>query len=173
MTQPVDQEALLIRPEPPWRYGLAEVIFQFLEHNGDLPLLSGHHFMRARNEGRTFRGRPKFQAAGELDIFGPDGAKSELDIVIAYGTELWVGEATTVKQPEKSKDDELNRLARLREVSEVLCARGVLLISGSNWVRNTRSHAQRTFSAIWPRLEIVESGRQAYRWTPPPADSVG
>jgi hypothetical protein len=168
--QPVNQSALITRPEPSWRYGLAEVIFQFLQHNGDLPLLSSYDFMNARAADRSPRGRPKLQLIGELDVSDHCGDGSELDIVIAYGTELWIGEATTAPRLEKTNAAEQQRLERLRDIADVLCVRGLLLINGTHWDRNTVTRAQANLRDVWPRLELIEEGRQAYRWSPPPPE---
>jgi hypothetical protein len=159
--QPVNQQSLLVTPrdpEPRWRYGLAEVIYQFLKANGDLPLLSAYRFASERAKGRGL-----FRLVGELDIFPPTGKARELDIILADGSELWLGEATV----QNSLGDEAERFARLAQLAQLLCARGVLLITSNRWAEATKARARETFPGIWPRLELIESSPRATQWTPP------
>ena len=156
----------MVGPEPPWRYGLAEVIYQFLAHNGDLPLLAGHDFIRERAKDRPAAAPSRLQYAGELDIFDPDGVKHELDIMLADWTELWVGEATTQPRLESTNVEEHERLQRFRETADLLSARGALLITSGSWEPKTVARACAAFPGIWPRLEIIETGRQAQRCRP-------
>ena len=78
-------------PEPAFRYALNEVLFQFLTHNGDVPLLAAcDHFVVGRA-----REQRSFDIAFEVEVVSPSGDKSEHDIVATWGSELWLGEATT------------------------------------------------------------------------------
>jgi hypothetical protein len=157
--------------EPPWRYGLAEVIYQFLTHNGDLPLLAAHDFLRERATDRP-AAASRHEYVGELDILDPDGVKHELDILLADWTELWVGEATTKSRLENTNNDEHERLQRFRETADLLSARGALLITSGAWEPNTVARARAAFQGIWPRLEIIETARQAQRWSSPAPTST-
>ena len=164
--QPVSQQSLMVRrgePEPAWRYGLAEVLYQFLFANGDLPLLSAYRFVRERPKGRG-----PFQLVGELDISPPDGKTRELDVILADGSELWLGEATVESSLGREEVERLERLARL---AQLMHARGVLLISSQRWSEDTKRRAREALPGIWPRLKVIEGLQQAERWSPPAASS--
>src|SRR5262249_2082868 len=100
------------RPEPKYRYALAEVIFQFLQNNGHLPLLATYErFAVARNN----RAQP-LDLAFEIELRSPDDRLSEHDIVASSGANLWLGEAT-VNPSLGTARAERRRLARLRDVA--------------------------------------------------------
>jgi len=162
--QSVDQQSLLVtprEPEPRWRYGLAEVIYQFLDANGELPLLAAYRFVSERPNGRGL-----FQLAGELDISPPAGKARDLDIILADGSELWLGEATVQTS---LGGDEAERLERLGQLADLLRARGVLLVTSNRWSEATKARARETFPDIWPRLELIESSQRVAPWAPPVA----
>jgi hypothetical protein len=159
--QAVNQRSLLVRPgapEPVWRYGLAEVIYQFLFANGDLPLLSAYRFVSARPKRRE-----PFQLVGELDISPPESKTRELDIILTHGSELWLGEATLDNNLGR---DEVERLERLARLADMLSARGVLLITSQQWREQTKLRARQTFPGVWPQLTIIEGWHRAQRWMP-------
>ena len=118
----------LEEPEPEFRYALSEVLYQFLDNNGQLPLLVAYdHFVVGRE-----RERQPFDIAFELDLTSPEGQLREHDIVATWGAELWLGEATVSDRLDESNAEEIERLERLRETTRALCARGVLLVTTSN-----------------------------------------
>lgn len=161
--QPVSQASLTSYPEPEWRYGLTEVVFQFLQHNGDLPLLAGYDFMRSRAACRSSRGPFDLRLAGELDLVSPTHGAGDIDVLLADGSELWLAQATV--QPKLGdRQKELKRLELLHELAMCLSARGALLISAATWTDKTRARAEATFPDIWPRLTLIDGGRQAERW---------
>ena len=168
LRQQLTQAGWMGGDEPPWRYGLAEVVFQFLKHDGDLPLLGAYGFARTLGAGRARGDQRKLQITSELDVFSPDGTRSELDIVVADGHELWVGEATTQRRLETSGAAELERLERLRSIADVLRARGVVLITSAAWNAATLGRARATFPSLWPQLEVIEGASRAPRWAPAP-----
>lgn len=151
----------MVGAEPPWHYALAEVVFQFLDNNGDLPLLGAHDFIISREA----KGRPgslrRLEFTGELLLTDPDGLRSELDIIATDGSHLWVGEATTSARLEKTNAKETKRLQRLKRAADILGARGALLISSSEWNAGTVRRAESHFPGIWPRLEVRPGSRQA------------
>jgi hypothetical protein len=109
-------------PEPEFRYALSEVVFQFLDNNGQLPLLASYdHFIVGRS-----RERRPFDVAFELELTPPDGNKREHDIVATSGSELWLGEATIGDRLAQGNAEEVQRLERLAETARALSARGVL-----------------------------------------------
>lgn len=77
-------------PEPEFRYALNEVVFQFLQNHGELPLLAlNDHFVVGRGDERQ-----ALDVAFELELTSPDGQLREHDIVATWGAEFWLGEAT-------------------------------------------------------------------------------
>jgi hypothetical protein len=155
--------------DPPWRYALAEVAYQFLGHDGDLPLLAAHDFVMSDASGSRQSSRRRVEYTGELDLIGPDGVSSELDIVVTDGTQLWVGEATTKPRLEKTNAKELKRLRRLREVADIVGARGALLINGGDWNASTIGRARAGFPGLWPKLTVMPKARRAVQCQPPSA----
>jgi hypothetical protein len=112
-------------PEPEFRYALSEVVFQFLQNHGELPLLGvNDHFVVGRG-----RERQSLDVAFELELKSPDSQLREHDIVATWGAELWLGEATLGDQLERTNADEVERLRRLAETAEALSARGVLFVT--------------------------------------------
>jgi hypothetical protein len=150
--------------EPLWRYGLAEVLYQFLDADGDLPVLGAADFASGEMMSASDPARP-LQLTFELDVYDDAAVKSELDIVLANGSELWVGEATHRDRLEPTRAAEQARLNRLRAIAEVLGARGVLLVGGRVFAGSTRQRLESNFSSLWPRLQVVEDQRVAPRWS--------
>lgn len=140
--------------EPEFRYALAEVVWQFLSHNGHLPLLAAFKYF-AIDRGQE---RQAFDIAFEVDLISPDGQRSEHDIVASIGAELWIGEAT-VDDKLGTGDDELARLERLRVVSELVSARGVLFVTTRDSFRQrTRTNISQVFrDASGPEIVFVEN----------------
>jgi hypothetical protein len=132
--------------EPVWYYRLDEVVFQFLTHNGHLPLLAAYDRFHETLEPVAY--------AFELDAFDPDEEKSELDLAVLVGGRLWVGEATVQDRLETSAADEQERLARFGQVVSVLDAYGVILAtSAAEFSERTTTHVARVFDGLWPRVE--------------------
>jgi hypothetical protein len=87
LEQVPDRQSWFARNEPVWSYGLAEVLYQFLEHDGELAVLAVHD---------EFAPSDRPLAHGfELELTPPHGEGVELDIFSADGYRLWVGEAKT------------------------------------------------------------------------------
>ena len=76
--------------EPQWRYRLAEVLWQLLEHHGDLPLRA---LSEVLNLGRGRLSGPSAMLH-EQDLWAPGAERPiELDICAQRGPELWIGES--------------------------------------------------------------------------------
>jgi hypothetical protein len=132
--------------EPRWSYRLAEVLYQFLEQNGELALFAVHDEFEDSN-------RPLAHGF-ELQLTPPDGKGVEVDIFSADGYRLWIGEAKT------SGRFESGRLPFIAELASLLDAYGVLLAtSAARWPPATRDEAQSAFTDFWPRLRMVEGVR--------------
>jgi len=139
--------------EPEFRYALAEVVWQFLAHNGHLPLLAAFKYF-AIDRGQE---RKPVDIAFEVDLISPDGQRSEHDVVASLGAELWIGEATADDKL-GTGNDELERLERLRTVSELVAARGVLFVTTHDSFRQgTRSNISQVFSdPAGPEVVYIE-----------------
>jgi hypothetical protein len=145
-----DRESWLRTVEPIWYYRLDEVVFQFLTHNGHLPLLAAYDRFNETREPVAY--------AFELDIFDGEGERSELDLAVLVGGRLWVGEATVRDQLGRSAAQEQERLARLGEVVSVLDAYGVIFAtSAAEFSERTRTNVSRVLDGLWPRLEYREA----------------
>jgi hypothetical protein len=150
LDQVPDRESWLRTVEPIWYYRLDEVVFQFLTHNGHLPLLAAYDRFNETREPVAY--------AFELDIFDGEGERSELDLAVLVGGRLWVGEATVRDQLGRSAAQEQERLARLGEVVSVLDAYGVIFAtSAAEFSERTRTNVSRVLDGLWPRLEYREA----------------
>jgi hypothetical protein len=120
-----DRHSWFARNEPVWSYGLAEVLHQFLEHDGELAVLAVHD---------EFEPSDRPLARGfELELTPPHGEGFELDIFSADGDRLWVGEAKTSGRVESG------RLPFIAELASLLAAYGVLLASSkARWPPDAR-----------------------------------
>jgi hypothetical protein len=142
LAQDVNREAWFGTPEPALSYRLAEVVFQLLEHDGELPLLAA----------RDAFGDAK-QPIGqgyELLIKPPDAKPQEVDIFQSEGYRLWIGEA--------SVDPGFNpqRFEFLARLCDVLDAYGVILAtSKEKWRSGTEEQARATFPGPWPKLRLM------------------
>ena len=124
--------------EPQWRYRLAEVFWQLLEHNGDLPL-------RALREVLGLGAGDRRPAAWvhEHDLWAP-GAEHpiELDICAQRGPELWIGEAKLTDNMGKGRQEK-KKLQSLREAAELLQPHGIVLVTAeSAWSPRTQLTAE-------------------------------
>lgn len=149
LDQVPDRWSWLSTVEPQWYYRLDEVVFMFMQANGHLPLLASFDRFHNSREAVTY--------AFELEVVSPDGEQSELDIVLADGARLWVGEATIADQFAPSTHAEQERLSRLAAVAAALDAYGVLLVSEQTFTSRTKGNVGNAFPSFWPRVEYRES----------------
>jgi hypothetical protein len=139
-------------PEPDYRYALAEVVYQFLGHGGDLPLLATHDFFLVD---RAFERRP-LDVAFELEVTDGDEVQSEHDIVASWGTDLWLGEATSSEVLEAAGGAEHQRLERLKRLADRLSARGILFVTEAESFRPaTKTRMNAIFEQGQPRPELA------------------
>ena len=121
-------------PEPPWFYGLAEVLRQFLTADGDLPVLAVHDAF-----GDTEMTRQTF----ELDLFPFQGKPLELDIFASEGSRLWIGDAN------RSGEFDTARIQRLVETARTFDAHGIVLATSKvRWPPRTTSAVETVMSGI-------------------------
>jgi hypothetical protein len=127
--------------EPVWFYRLAEVLYQFLKNNGDLPVLGVHD---------QFGDSGHVDQSYELDLFPPHGKGWEMDILVSAGCRLWIGEAT------KTGNFDEDRLKKVAHLANLVDAYGVLLItSKASWPTATQAATTAAFSGRWPQFEMV------------------
>lgn len=142
LTQDVNRDAWFGTPEPQPSYRLTEVVFQLLEHDGELPLLAARDAFGDSTQ-------PVGQGY-ELLIKPPDSKAQEIDIFQSEGYRLWIGEASI----EPSFDEQ--RFKFLLQLSDVLDAYGVLLAtSKANWRPGIEERAHTAFPGPWPQLRLM------------------
>lgn len=139
-------------PEPEFRYALAEVVYQFLRNRGDLPLLGAHDYFLIERA----RERQSFDVAFELELLDGNEIQSEHDIVVSWGTDLWLGEATSLNYLEHAGADEQLRLERLKSLADRLSARGILFVTEAKTFRQTtKGRITAAFEQAHPRPSVV------------------
>jgi hypothetical protein len=146
--QRATRKSWLNEPEPVFRYELAEVIYQLLDNDGDVPLLAAYDYFVSMLGARD---RRPLDFGFEIEVVSPDGAQSEHDIVAVWGSDLWLGEAT--KKPNLGPG-EVGRLRRLNEVAGLVAARGVLFATTGEFSVRTRERVSSVFAA-WPQPEVA------------------
>jgi len=142
LRQDANRDAWFGTPEPTLSYRLAEVIFQLLEHHGELPILAakGAFGDSKRPLGRGY----------ELTVAPPGARAQEVDIFQSDGYRLWIGEASITPKLDQERLDFLSQLA------DILDAYGVLLAtSAPQWVAATEERARELFPGPWPRLRLM------------------
>lgn len=115
--------------EPQWHYRIPEVLWQFIEHDGDIP---NHAISRCLGSPVTV------DALAEIEIFDPAGVQCELDICAAVRGELWIGEAKRASTLGGSKKEANKTLSNIERVAGVLRPRGIIFATGSEaWTSAT------------------------------------
>jgi len=146
LEQILDRRRWLGEDEPAWCYRMAEVLYQFLEHDGELPLLAVQEMFDAST-------RPVAHAF-ELEVVPPGRKRREVDIFSTDGYRLWVGEAN------KDGRFEAGRLPFLANLAAVLDAYGVVLTtSRSDWPPATLNEARSVLTDPWRRLRMIPNVR--------------
>jgi hypothetical protein len=137
-----DRQSWFGKNEPLWSYRLAEVVYQFLEHDGELAVLAVHDEFEPSN-------RP-FAHSFELDLTPPEGGDGfEVDIFTSDGYRLWIGEA------KKDGRFDPERLAFVATLAHLTDAYGVILVtSRASWPRATVDQARAAFGGSWPRVRM-------------------
>lgn len=135
--------------EPSWFYRSDEVVWQFCEHHGQLPLRAAWTLL--------WTDRPTTVVAPEVDLFEPGRAKPvELDICAVRGAEIWIGEAKTTATLGRSESDALLKMQRLRRAAEAVSADGVLLVSEVGFGPTAEAVIREVFNAKDPFEVRVE-----------------
>jgi len=146
------------------------VVFQFLEHDGDVPVHAAGLLM----EDAVLPASVAF----EIELYDQAGQKSEHDLLISLGSHLLIGEATSTDRLGSSRSAERKRLRRLALVADMLGARTVVLASAAPgfaqktartrttcWSRRgAASGSSRASSAAHPDQYGVRWGARPARW---------
>jgi hypothetical protein len=143
------RESWLMTVEPIWYYRLAEVVFQLLESDGELPIVASARAFSSE--------RLAVDQSFELEFFGPGGEHSEHDIAVSFGHQLWLGEATKSDRLASSSSAQLLRLQKLLAVASVLDAYGVTLVTSQPalWQQLVnQASSTELFGSGWPRLRL-------------------
>lgn len=143
--------------EPVWRYRLAEILWQLLEHNGDLPLRA----LRQHLGFGTDRRIPRAMLHEHEVVSVKGGSPIELDICAQRGSELWIGEAKIAASMGSSRE-EVRKLKGLAHVARLLRPAGVLLVTAAEqWSQRTADRATEILGDLPLELRLATS--------PPPA----
>jgi hypothetical protein len=134
---------------PEWHFGLAEVVYQFLEHNGDIPVQAARSLLAGSQQPAA--------VTFELELEDSEERKSEHDLILTRGSRLVVGEATSDDRLEKSKSKEIERLERLSVVADMLEAQSVVLATTQpRFTKATVGRARAIVEKPWLPLELIE-----------------
>lgn len=143
--------------EPQWRYRLNEMIWQLLQHNGDVPLRALRDALGFGKKGT----RVPTSALYEHDLWTSGAARPiELDICAQLGPDLWIGEAKTGRNFGKKAASE-TKLAGLRQATEILRPHGVLFVTShaEGWSQHAQQAARRSLRGVPSRVRFVTCPR--------------
>lgn len=143
------------KPEPVFRYGLAEVVYLFLVNNGHVPLLATHEHFGDAGHGRD---RRPLDVAFEVEVSSPGRDNpSEHDILASHGAQLWIGEASHKAAFARNLEKEEERMQRLVEVTKTMHARGILLVTtAEKLARRTMTSLTHAVDDNWINIEVIE-----------------
>jgi hypothetical protein len=146
LQQVPDRQSWLGNDEPVWSYRMAEVLFQFFENDGELPVLAVRDAF-APSE------RP-LDYSYELELTPPDAVSREVDIFSADGYRLWIGEA------KKNGRFEPGRLEFVAQLASLVDAYGVIVVTSQRrWPPATLEQARAAFTGFWPQLRMIAGVR--------------
>lgn len=139
--------------EPVWRYSLAEVLYQFLLGNGDVPFLTCQDILISP--------RGPVSKTFELSVSHPGtGPDFEIDVVASEGHRLIVGESSKdptfqSKRSSSKPGSRKRKFERLRRFADRVDARTILLsTSEPQFPPETEQDARRQLASDWIALEL-------------------
>jgi hypothetical protein len=134
---------------PEWHFGLAEVVYQFLQHDGDIPVQAARTLLEGSKQ--------PVAVAFELELQDVEDRKSEHDLILTRGSRLLIGEATAKDHLEKPASKETERLQRLSVVADMLEAEAVVLATTQpRFTKATVDRARKIVERPWRPLELIE-----------------
>lgn len=136
--------------EPTWFYRLAEVLWQFLDANGDLPIRGLMQELRCQDA--------VMDATPELDLRSPDSdSPIEIDMCVQRGHQLWIGEAK-VGNRLGAGQDETAKIQKLADAARVLGAHGVLFVTAASGFQSTTlERIRQAFPGASPLARIAST----------------
>lgn len=133
--------------EPPWFYGLAEVVHQFMAHHGEIPILAADGAFKDAKDPVDYAVELEFARNGK-----PGAPNFEIDIVASVGPDLWVGEAARNLRPDAG------RLKQLKRFAEAVEARGIIFAtSRAQFSSEAAARIQATFDKTQIEVRLLES----------------
>jgi hypothetical protein len=136
--------------EPSWFYKLDEMVYQMLNHNGDVTLLTLDALRRGS--------RDDFQFAPELSIKPQSAIKSimEIDVPCIMNGKMIIGEAKSVDTLAIKGMTAVQAAAKYRDLAEQLGASGVIFsTSMPDWNEATHKAIDSTFGP-YPHLKVYK-----------------
>jgi hypothetical protein len=128
--------------EPPWFYGLDEVVFQGLKANAQVPLLA---LAKLKAQARSFL----YTHEAVVRVPGQDDL--EVDLWAIVDGRIMIGEAKKSDHLEKSARDERARCKALSALAEALTADSfVMATSSPEWAPRTRSNVSELINVVVP-----------------------
>jgi hypothetical protein len=136
-------------PGPEWHFGLAEVVYQFLQHDGDIPVQAARTLLEGSKQ--------PVAVAFELELRDAEDRQSEHDLILTRGSRLLIGEATADDRLRKPARKEIDRLERLSVVADMLEAEAVVLATTQpRFTKATVDRAREIVERPWRPLELIE-----------------
>ena len=134
--------------EARWYYGLNEVVFQFLDNHGELPVLS---LMQLKDRVLTFLFAP------ELQFSRSEGNTIEMDICALVQDRIVIGEVKKNDRLEATPKEELKRLHRIRGLAQSLTADEVVFATSAvKWRPATIENIKNAFRNFEFQVRIIE-----------------
>lgn len=134
-------------PEPSWFYKLDEILYQFQQHNGYIPLLA-LDLMR-------LSARESFFYIPEIELKKPKRTKEqemELDFCCCSDGKVYIGEGKKASKLEQSEQAERATLTKFRKIVEDIQGEALVLgTSEDKWSNRTVALANEVFENRQPR----------------------
>jgi hypothetical protein len=147
--------------DPRWYYSLHPTMVQFLEGNGDVPLLAVRQFSKSLRASK---------AEFELEIVKNGETRPTVEIDFAFMTRagLVIGEAKSVSKLDGNDEKERMRdVGKLIEGARILGAREICFASSRTWGTLARTAIDRAVAASGTRVTVSILERLG---TPAPAN---
>jgi len=136
-------------PEPTFYYGLAEVVYQALRHDADVPI-------RAIG---ALRSKPTEVIQQATDsIVSKAGKPFELDLLALVDGRILIGEAKKGNRLESTATRERRWLNDLADIADAITADEVILATATEWRPNTQKYVSEVFASRRIRPLIIELG---------------
>jgi hypothetical protein len=129
------------QPEPPWFYKLDEIVYQFHNHNGYIPMLSLNRMRQSAKE--------SFFYVPEVELCISRGAnqqKLEVDFCCCCDGKVYIGEGKKTDKLEQTQQAERAALMKYRKVVDDIQAEELILSTWeARWSDRTLTTASEVF----------------------------